>query len=184
MLRVAIALGLFLLPASAFSRDYCEGSFCYQKKARVSCLKPGVWDMLNKVVARVGRLEITSACDGKHARHSYHYTGQAVDFRPMQTSAQAVLAVLRSMPEVGGIGTYGNGLLHADIRSQRIAWHHSHKSRVRYAGMRRGMARYAQVRQQVARYAQARQTVARYALARQPMTYAPRLAFRRVAAVR
>lgn len=144
MLRTALVIGLVILPASAMSRDYCEGSFCFQKKARVSCLKPEVWSILNKVAARVGRLEITSGCDGKHAKNSYHYSGRAVDFRPMQASAGAALAVLRSMPEVGGIGSYGNGLLHADVRPTRIAWHGFRKARVSYAGYRR--ARYARAR--------------------------------------
>jgi hypothetical protein len=140
MLRIALAVGLILLPATAFSRDYCEGNFCFQKKARVSCLKPDVWDMLNKLVARIGRLEITSACDGKHARRSYHYLGQAVDFRPMQATPREAVAALRSMPEVGGIGTYGTGLLHADIRPYRIGWYHFRKARTRYAKGRRAVA--------------------------------------------
>lgn len=72
MLRIALTIGLVVLPVTAMSRDYCEGSFCFQKKARTSCLKPEVWSILHKVAARVGRLEITSGCDGKHARNSYH----------------------------------------------------------------------------------------------------------------
>lgn len=136
MLRFALAFGLLLLPVSAFARDYCEGQFCFQKKARVSCLKPGVWDVLRKVAAQVGRLEITSGCDGKHAPRSHHYTGNAVDFRPMQASPRAALAVLRSLPEVGGIGTYSNGLLHADIAARKFAWHGFRKARVRYARAR------------------------------------------------
>lgn len=170
MLRISILAGLLLLPVPAFASDYCQGDLCFQKKARVNCLKPGVWDMLHKVTARIGRLEITSACDGKHARHSYHYLGQAVDFRPMQASVGAALAVLRGMSDVGGIGTYSNGLLHADIRSQRVAWHQYRAPR----------ARFAQVRSSLARYARARQTMARYALGRQPA----RSAFRRVASAR
>ena len=133
MLRFVLAAGLFLLPVSAFSRDYCQGNLCFQNKARVSCLKPAVWGILHKVAAQVGRIEVTSGCDGKHARRSYHYSGQAVDFRPMQTSSRATLAALRSLPEVGGIGTYSNGLLHADIRAQKFAWHGFRKARVRYA---------------------------------------------------
>ena len=140
MLRYFLFLALILLPGSAVARDYCEGLFCFQKKARVSCLRPEVWSVLSKVAARVGRLEVTSGCDGKHAKHSFHYSGRAVDFRPMQASARAVVAILRSLPEVGGIGTYSNGLLHADIRSYKIAWHHFRKTRTRYAKGRRSLA--------------------------------------------
>ena len=126
------------------SRDYCEGDFCYQKKARTECFKPEVWSMLHKIVARVGRLEITSGCDGKHARHSYHYRGQAVDFRPMQATVQATLALLRSMSEVGGIGSYSTGLIHADVRPTRVAWYGSRKSRFSgFSYTRVASARYA-----------------------------------------
>jgi hypothetical protein len=136
MLRVVLAAGLFLLPVSAFSRDYCQGNLCFQNKARVSCLKPAVWGILHKVAAQVGRIEVTSGCDGKHARRSHHYTGSAVDFRPMQASPRAALAVLRTLPEVGGIGTYSNGLLHADIGARKFAWHGHRTARTRYAGRR------------------------------------------------
>ena len=164
MLRTALIAGLIIFPASAMSRDYCEGSFCYQKKARTSCLKPEVWSMLHNIVARVGRLEITSGCDGKHARHSYHYSGQAVDFRPMQASASATLAVMRGMTEIGGIGSYGNGLLHADVRPTRIAWHGHRtigfasaraRTRVASVGARVASARLASARVAYARYAYA-----------------------------
>jgi hypothetical protein len=138
MLRFALAAGLFLLPASAaFSRDYCQGDICFQKKAKVSCLNPAVWGILHKVTAQVGPVEVTSGCDGKHARRSHHYTGSAVDFRPMRASSRMAVAVLRTLPEVGGIGTYSNGLVHADIAARKFAWHGHGKQRVSYA---RGLA--------------------------------------------
>jgi hypothetical protein len=133
MVRYVLFLALILLPGSAVARDYCDGNFCYQKKARVSCLRPEVWSVLHKVAARIGRLEITSACDGKHARHSFHYVGKAVDFRPMQASSRAAVAVLRNLPEVGGIGTYTTGFVHADVGERKAAWHHYRKPRVRVA---------------------------------------------------
>ena len=58
----------------------------------------------------------------------------------MQASSRAALAVLRSLPEVGGIGTYSNGLLHADIRTHRFAWHGFRKARTRCAKGRRSIA--------------------------------------------
>jgi hypothetical protein len=138
MLRYVLLLSLVLLPGSAVARDYCEGNFCYQKKARVSCFRPEIWGVMNKLAARIGRIEITSGCDGKHARHSFHYVGQAVDFRPMQASPRAAVAVLRTFAEVGGIGTYSNGLLHADVGARKFAWHGHRKARVRYAAARPG----------------------------------------------
>ena len=153
MVRYVLFLALILLPGSAVARDYCDGSFCYQKKARVSCLRPEMWGVLHKIVARIGRIEITSACDGKHARHSYHYVGKAVDFRPMQVSSRSARAVLASMPEVGGIGTYTTGFLHADIGERKAAWHHHRKARVRYA--RAGSGRAARAKMRVAARASA-----------------------------
>jgi hypothetical protein len=116
-------------PRPALSADSCKGDLCFQKKARTACWKPEVWDMLHKIAARVGPLEIASGCEGHHARHSYHYRGMAADFRVMKRSATSVVAVLRSMPEVGGIGTYGNGLIHADLRTKKFAWHTPRGSR-------------------------------------------------------
>jgi hypothetical protein len=135
MLRVILMLGLIIIPISADARDYCKGNFCYQKKAVVACLKPGVWNVLNKIAARVGRLEITSGCDGKHAPNSFHYSGRAVDFRAMHASQKAVVAVLRTLPEVGGIGTYSRSLVHADIGARKAAWH-GHQGSRRLAGAR------------------------------------------------
>ena len=143
MVRYVLFLALILLPGSAVARDYCDGTFCYQKKAQVSCIRPEMWNVLHKIVARVGRIEITSACDGKHARHSFHYVGKAVDFRPMHVSSRTARAVLASMPEVGGIGTYTTGFLHADIGERKAAWHHHRKARVRYARAGRAKIRVA-----------------------------------------
>jgi hypothetical protein len=146
MVRYVLFLALILLPGSAVARDYCEGNFCYQKKARVSCLRPEMWNVLHKIVARIGRIEVTS-------RHSFHYVGKAVDFRPMQVSSRTARAVLASMPEVGGIGTYTTGFLHADIGERKAAWHHHRKARVRYA--RAGSGRVSRAKMRVAARASA-----------------------------
>jgi uncharacterized protein YcbK (DUF882 family) len=140
MLRIFFVCILFLLPTAASARDYCHGNLCFQNKARVSCLKPAVWGILHQVAARVGPIEVTSGCDGKHARRSHHYTGGAVDFRPMRASSRLAVAVLRTLPEVGGIGTYSNGLVHADIGQLKHAWHGGGKQRIRYARARQRLA--------------------------------------------
>jgi hypothetical protein len=92
-MRWLILLGVFLLtPATGQARDYCKGDLCFQSKARTSCLKPQVWSILRTVAARVGPLEVTSGCDGRHARRSHHYSGRAVDFRPMRAPARSAIA--------------------------------------------------------------------------------------------
>ena len=148
------------------SRDYCDGRFCFQKKARTSCLQSEMWGVLNKVATQVGRLEITSGCDGKHAKKSYHYSGRAVDFRPMDASVRTTLAVLREMPDVGGIGSYGNGLIHADVRPARITWGfgRTRVASVRVPDAQVAVARVAEA--QAARVADARVAAAGLPIAR------------------
>jgi hypothetical protein len=82
----------------------------------------------------------------------------------MQASASATLAVMRGMTEIGGIGSYGNGLLHADVRPTRIAWH-GHRT-IRFASARaRTRVASAGARVASARLASARVAYARYAYA-------------------
>jgi uncharacterized protein YcbK (DUF882 family) len=133
MRRILLVAFVLLSAVPASASDYCSGNLCFQKKARVTCLKPEVWGILHKVSARIGALEITSGCDGKHARHSHHYAGRAVDFRPIMASSRAALAILHSLPEVGGIGSYANGLVHADIGQRRFAWHGQQRVRTTHA---------------------------------------------------
>jgi uncharacterized protein YcbK (DUF882 family) len=123
-MRWLILLSAFLLmPVAVEARDACRGNLCFQSKARTACLKPQVWSALRAVSARIGPLEVTSGCDGRHARRSHHYSGRAVDFRPMRASSRSAVAVLRTLPQVGGVGTYSNGLVHADIGPLRHSWH-------------------------------------------------------------
>jgi uncharacterized protein YcbK (DUF882 family) len=145
-MRWLILLGVFLLtPAAAQARDICKGDLCFQSKARTSCLKPQVWGILRTVAARVGPLEVTSGCDGRHARRSHHYSGRAVDFRPMRASSHSAIAVLRTLPQVGGVGSYSNGLVHADVGELRHSWH-GQRSNNRRADARRPMLRRVTVR--------------------------------------
>ena len=110
MVLIILMLGLFFVSLPASARDACQGNFC---------------------AGEVGRLEITSGCDGKHAPRSFHYSGQAVDFRPLDASQEAVVEVLQRLPEVGGIGTYPRKLVHADIGARKFAWHGQQRSRAR-----------------------------------------------------
>ncbi len=142
---ILLAIVLFT-PEVTHARDTCKGDLCFQSKARTSCLKPQVWNVLRSVAARVGPLEVTSGCDGRHARRSHHYSGRAVDFRPMRASSRSAIAVLRSLPQVGGVGSYSKGLVHADIGELRHSWHGQRKG-TRLAGTRRSMVTRVTLRQ-------------------------------------
>jgi hypothetical protein len=137
MLRTIIVLaGLFCAltfsePAAA--GDHCRGSICFQAKARTKCLKPAVWSILHRLTAEVGPIEVTSGCDGRHARNSLHYSGRAADIRALHVPQGVAAAHLRRMPGVGGLGIEGRGLLHVDVGGE-ITWRDFHRPRTRYAG--------------------------------------------------
>jgi uncharacterized protein YcbK (DUF882 family) len=52
------------------------------------------------------------------ARHSYHLSGSAIDFR-IHGNARAVHAYLSSNRSVGGLKHYGGGLFHIDVGPRR-----------------------------------------------------------------
>jgi hypothetical protein len=86
--------------------------------------------MVAQLTARIGAIQVTSTCGGRHAHNSQHYRGNAIDFRPLATSSGHAVAVLHSMPIVGGVGSYSGGLVHADVGDRIASWygrgHHRH----------------------------------------------------------
>lgn len=107
------------------------------------CLKPETVTMISDLVAKIGPIQITSTCGGRHARHSQHYSGNAVDFRPLATSSRKAAAAARSLANVGGVGTYSNGLVHADVGAREISWYGHKRSRYAAASKRGRYARLA-----------------------------------------
>lgn len=99
--------------------------------------------MIAELVAKIGPIQITSTCGGRHARHSQHYSGRAIDFRPMATSSRKAAAAARAIESVGGVGTYSNGLVHADVGAREISWYGHKRSRYASASKRSRYARLA-----------------------------------------
>ncbi|MEN5083673.1 DUF882 domain-containing protein [Bosea sp. TWI1241] len=100
----------------------------------LACLKPETLAMLKELIERIGPIQITSTCGGRHARNSLHYSGKAVDFRPLGTSPRKAAAVARSMASIGGVGAYSNGLVHVDVGERQANWYgHKRSRRVAYA---------------------------------------------------
>lgn len=99
--------------------------------------------MIAELTAKIGPIQITSTCGGRHARHSQHYSGNAIDFRPLATSARKAAAAARSIASVGGVGTYSNGLVHADVGVREASWHGQKRSRYASASKRSRYARLA-----------------------------------------
>ena len=104
-----LGLSAALAPAAAD-----KGTFSKQLQTRTGCIKGEVWGILNRLKAKVGELELTAGCNGKHARHSYHYRGMAMDFRAVNASQAKVTSLLKSDPAVGGLIAEHDGLVHVD----------------------------------------------------------------------
>jgi len=91
------------------------------------CVPTGLRKVLADVVAHFGPIVVTSTCRPAPlnravggADHSYHLTGEAIDFRvPLPGIADAVQAHLLQSPGVGGLKHYGDGLFHIDNGPRR-----------------------------------------------------------------
>jgi len=123
--------------------DVASEKISFQPQVKgLGCLKPETKAMIDELVAKIGPIQITSTCGGRHARHSQHYSGRAVDFRPLATSPRKAAAAARALANVGGVGTYSNGLVHADVGELEISWYGHKRSRYAHASKR---SRYARV---------------------------------------
>jgi hypothetical protein len=99
--------------------------------------------MIDDLIAKIGPIQITSTCGGRHARHSQHYRGKAIDFRPLATSPRKAAAVARTLDNIGGVGTYSNGIVHADVGEHQFSWYGYKRSRYAYASKRHRYAKFA-----------------------------------------
>ena len=133
LVRLFIAATL-AAASPALSRDVDRtGSVSYQPQVRgQSCLRSETRAMVRQLVSRIGPIQITSTCGGRHARNSQHYRGKAIDFRPRASSVRVAVAALRGMRQVGGVGSYSNGVVHADVGDLVHSWHRRGSGR-RYA---------------------------------------------------
>ncbi len=123
------------LPAVALADEPIQKISLQPQVKGLGCLKPEARAMITELVAKIGPIQITSTCGGRHARHSQHYLGRAIDFRPLATSSRKAAAAARSLASVGGVGTYSNGLVHADVGAREASWHGYKRSR--YAAARK-----------------------------------------------
>jgi uncharacterized protein YcbK (DUF882 family) len=136
LMHKGVLLGASLLIFSGGAAQANSISFQPQVKS-LSCLTSQARTMVHRLAEKIGPIEITSTCRGRHARRSQHYRGNAVDFRPKAVSARVAVAALRGLPEVGGVGSYGNGIVHADVGDLVHSWHGKGSSKRRFAGRTR-----------------------------------------------
>jgi hypothetical protein len=94
--------------------------------APTDCLPAGLRSVLKDIEARFGPVALVSTTTlhtDNHSRgsvrHKLHGACQAVDFK-VKGNGKAVVAYLRSRPEVAGINSYGNnGVIHIDHAEPR-----------------------------------------------------------------
>lgn len=133
---IATAFAVACLPTLAWA-DISYVSFQPQVKG-LGCLKPEAVAMVKELVAKIGPIQITSTCGGRHARRSQHYSGKAIDFRPLATSARKAVAAAKALESTGGVGSYSNGIVHVDVGDREISWYgHKRSRRLAYAGRSR-----------------------------------------------
>jgi hypothetical protein len=93
--------------------------------ASSGCLNATLRRIVGEVAAAYGPVTVNSTCRSPSrnaavggARHSYHLSGSATDFRT-HGNARAVHAYLSSNRSVGGLKHYGGGLFHIDVGPRR-----------------------------------------------------------------
>lgn len=121
------------MPVLAHAEPHIEKvSFQPQVKG-LGCLKPEAVAMVKDLIDRIGPIQITSTCGGRHARRSQHYHGKAIDFRPLATSARKAVAAAKAIESTGGVGSYPNGIVHVDVGDRELSWFGHKRAGRRYA---------------------------------------------------
>lgn len=136
-MRLLMTAAFIAASVPVFAADVAVTKISFQPQVKgTACLKRETLAMIDELVAKIGPIQITSTCGGRHARRSQHYSGKAIDFRPLATSARKAAAAARSLESVGGVGTYSNGLVHADVGDRELSWHGHKRAKRRYAQAR------------------------------------------------
>lgn len=93
--------------------------------APTECLPAELKALVNDVAGRFGRVTVVSTTHlhtDNHARgsvrHKLHQACRAVDIK-VEGDTRAVLRYLRTRPEVNGLNTYRNDLIHIDVAEGR-----------------------------------------------------------------
>jgi hypothetical protein len=110
---------------SNFPSLVSQGAITLRDGAPTGCIPSALRDVVASIASRFGPLSIESTHRSRGhnwraggARHSLHLACRAIDFR-VRARARGVMAYLRSLPEVGGLKVYRNGIIHIDDGSRR-----------------------------------------------------------------
>lgn len=93
-------------------------------QVKATCFPGKLRAVLNHIARYTGqRLVITSGHRRGGRPRSYHRKCLAADIRVPGVSVRTIVAAARSAPDIGGIGTYCNGIVHVDVGPKR-RWRH------------------------------------------------------------
>lgn len=110
-------------PTHGKSKNIFENYVLQTRSVSVRCLTKEMKSIIRKLTSKIGPIQITSGY--RKSKKSQHGRCNAIDFRPLRVSFKTAIRVARSMPEVGGIGTYGGkSIIHIDARKGRMTWRH------------------------------------------------------------
>jgi hypothetical protein len=115
----------FFAPAPVSAPSLAGDAIKWLPTALTDCLAEPLRGVLTELAGAFGPLTVRWTCRSKQinarvggAKHSYHLTGNAVDFN-MTGNYRAILAFLKAKTEVGGLKHYGGGAFHIDTGPRR-----------------------------------------------------------------
>ena len=95
--------------------------------APTECLPNGLRAVLADVASRFGDVAIVSTHQLNTANHSpgsirerLHHACNAVDIRPERERIDEIKTYLRGRPEIGGVESYRNGIVHMDLKGSEV----------------------------------------------------------------
>jgi uncharacterized protein YcbK (DUF882 family) len=120
----AVVVAMMVTTTShAKSKNIFENYVLQTRSVNVRCLTKEMKGIIRRLTSKIGPIQITSGY--RKSNRSQHGRCNAIDFRPLRVSLRTAIKVARSMPEVGGIGTYGGkSIIHIDARKGRMTWRH------------------------------------------------------------
>jgi hypothetical protein len=99
-----------------------------QPAASANCPLPALNDVLADVSAKFGTVTVVATHQHKtvnhiagSAREKLHHDCKAVDFRPERSRIEEIKAYLRGRPEIAGVESYRDGVIHMDAAGRALA---------------------------------------------------------------
>jgi Peptidase M15 len=115
----------FVAPTPSTEPSLAGDRIKWLQLASVDCLAAPLRGVLAELASTFGPLTVRWTCRDKSlnarvggAKHSYHLTGNAVDFN-MTGNYRAILSFLKGNKLVGGLKHYGGGAFHIDTGPRR-----------------------------------------------------------------